>query len=414
MIKRQIICKFFRLWLFCAVISAVPVSAADIPVASRLRLSHDLSGRDAAFLRDAVRQLDRLRRIGNIKLENRTMLVIPGNDKILYQRNVLYLPGDAALWNRDFRLRCQIYTVLAAHRLVIDCPAEPPPAAAWVGRGLDAAANAAASMGKYFTGNMTYPYLAAYYCAAGKLPDYTALCRSEIIHTPVAGEIAAEQSRMLLDIFARNGRLRDLFAGMTAGRKPDFWQEWYISPAHARKHLAADTAKLLWNRYSPLPPPEAVEKLPELQKFSLPEIDDAGKFTGKTLSVDFAALAQALDGERSDAAQIRQDCIKPWAALGELLTAAERRTVTRITDAIRMAGKDDDAPENFSTAVADLTGQLKSRQRMEQFLSSTLDQLSPPAIRLALPLEAAEFPEAVAATAAEQHFFSRALDQYVR
>jgi hypothetical protein len=100
--------------------------------------------------------------------------------------------------------------------------------------------------------------------------------------------------------------------------------------------------------------------------------------------------------------------------LGELLTAAERRTVTRITDAIRMAGKDDDAPENFSTAVADLTGQLKSRQRMEQFLSSTLDQLSPPAIRLALPLEAAEFPEAVAATADEQHFFSRALDQYVR
>ncbi|MBR2344548.1 MAG: hypothetical protein IKA71_02035 [Lentisphaeria bacterium] len=408
--KRQIIGIFL---IFLHAMIFIPALRADIPVASRVQLRREISGRDARFIRNIVRQLDRLRRTAGMDLPETTLRIIPGAGRLHCAGTELFIPGDANLWETDTLLRHRIYTALAAHRFSIDCPGEPPPAAAWAAYGLDDACRAAVSMGKYVSGNITFPQLASIHAVSGKLPDFIALCRQDLFSTAATASPAGEQARLLLHIMAENRRIRDLFQGLITGEKPDFWLQWYLSAGNARNILDVQARKILWNRFSPLPPQRVLERMKTMLVFQIPELTETGEFSGNMLSVDFTTFAGLLKSDRPDAAQIRDANIKTWRQLSSVLTSAERKQCLFIISEIRNAGVEDDAPEKFNKAVNTLTALVNDRIKTEKFLKDSLDRYSAPAVRLALPLDAAEY-SAPAASAAEKEFFFRTFDSYVR
>ena len=279
------ILRIFSLLVLCAATKL----AADLPVTARVRLREDLSGGDRKFLGDAVRQLDRLRKLAGKKLPPDELTIIAGQPRFLVRPGELHLPGTARSWARDFALRRRIYGALAAHRFRLSAP--DPTAFAWVAAGLDDAAVSAGTMGQYVAGNSTYPLSAAFYRITGRLPDFRALCRLPLPLRGPAGDLAAEQARMLLEIMARNRRIGDLFAGMADWREPDFWVEWYADARAAQDALTTDAEPLLWNRYSPLPPELAEAQVTEMETFLFPELTSDGKPAGRVVAGNFRELA---------------------------------------------------------------------------------------------------------------------------
>ncbi len=406
--KRQIICIFFTALAFL-----LPEAAADVPVFSRIRLKNDSSGRDAAFLRETVRQLDRLRRIAGKKLPEGNLLVVTGRRDFFYDGKILMLPGNASLWETSPRLQRKITGVLAAFRFGLEIPSDPPELAPWICAGLDDAVAVAVTRGKYISGNRSFPMLAAWQNLNGTLPRADALCRLDFADDTASGILAAEHARLLLEIFAANGRITELFAGSLAGEKPDFWLKWYASADDAAKHIADDAAKLLWNRYSPLPPEQAEKEIAELKIFFIPEYLPAGKPSGNIISADIKQLASQLAIAGEDAAGIRKNCAAPWREFSSRLAPAENIICSKISAIIADPENGAALPEKFTAAVNELLTALEFRKKAEIFFRDTLDRHAPPAVRLAIPLNDCTYSGMISGTPAEK-FFLQTLDRYTR
>lgn len=406
--KRQIIGIFFLLPAFF-----MPDAAADIPVFNRIRLKNERSGKDAEFLRDTVRQIDRLRRLAGKKLPEGSLLVITGCRDFFYDGKVLKLPHDANKWAADPVLRRKITGALAASRFNLPVPADVPEIAPWICAGIENAVMVAATRGKYIAGNRTWPLLTAWESVNGHLPDPVALCRMDFPGGAVTGSFAAEHARMLLEIFARNGRINELFAASLAGEKPDFWLSWYTSPEEARKLIAEDAGKLLWNAFSPLPTGKAEVIIADLQTFFIPEYQLSGKPTGNIISGNISLLAAQLAIPRDDAVSLRKNCAAPWHELADKLSPAENILCEQIAGIILAAENTSELPEKFNTAVKKLLAALKFRQKAEIFFRDTLDRTAPPAVRLALPLNACSNGFLLPGSR-EERFFLQTLDRYIR
>ncbi|MCI5779910.1 MAG: hypothetical protein MR051_08895 [Lentisphaeria bacterium] len=408
--NRQIIRIFFSLTVFAAVPGAL---RADLPVASRVRLRNEHSGRDAEFLRATLRQLDAWRRLTGLKPPKNDLTVITGCPKFVCAPGVLQLPGDAELWERDLPLRRRICGALAAHRFQLTFSPESAGLAPWAVVGLEEAIRAADTMGRYVAGNRTYPLMAAFAARTGRLPDFRAMCRGDRPGGAVMDDFAAEQARLLLEILARNGRTGELFADMLDGKGPDRWLVWYTSPAEAQEALTADAAKLLWNRSSPLPPDRAEARIAELEQFFFPERLPNGTLSGRIVSGDIHAWAAQLASDRPDAMRLRRAAAGPWRELGAMLAPPERELCVRVVECVLTAGLKPAAPERFTAAVAALRNALDRRRKQEAYLRSVLDRTVSPAVRLRLPLLGADGGDP-ALSPAQTEFFSRTLDRYLR
>lgn len=410
MMNRQIIRIFFSL----AVLAAVPGPLrADLPVASRVRLRNEHSGRDGEFLRTTLRQLDAWRRTTGLKPPKNDLTVITGCPKFVCAPGVLQLPGDAELWERDLPLRRRICGALAAHRFQVSFPPESDGLAPWAVVGLEEAVRAADTMGKYIAGNRTYPLMAAFAARTGRLPEFRVMCRGERPGGAVMDEFAAEQARLLLEILARNGRIGELFADMLDGKGPDRWLVWYTSPAEAQEALTADAAKLLWSRSAPLPPDRAEARIAELEQFFFPERLPDGTLSGRIVSGDIRAWVAQVAPDRSDAGRLRRAAAGPWRELGATLTLPERELCVRVAECVLTAGLEPAAPERFLAAVSALRDALSRRRKQDAYMRSVLDRTVSPAVRLRLPLLSAESGD-VALTPAQAEFFSRTLERYLK
>ena len=402
--------KILRIFSFLLLCAATPL-AADLPVAPRVQLREDLSGRDRAFLGDAVRQLDRLRKLAGLKLPPGELKIAAGQPRFSARPGNLELPGNAASWERDFELRRRIYGALAAHRFRLSAPT--PTVFPWVAAGLDEAVDSAGTMGQYVAGNSTYPLLASYYRITGKLPDFHTLCRLPLPQAAPVGDLAGEQARLLLEIMARNRRIGDLFTGMTEGREPDFWLVWYAGADAAQNALTTDAEPLLWNRYSPLPPELAEARTTELETFLFPEITAEGKHSGKVVSGNFRELAEQFSQPREDRTGVLDALAARWRRTGRLLTVEEREQCFRAAAAIQEAGVDPAAPDKFASATGELKRRFALRRTREEFLRATLDARAAPLLRLRRSLAAARTDNS-APGPSEAEFFARTLERYLR
>lgn len=408
MMKRQIIGIFFLLLGFVC-----PETAADIPVFTRIRLKSESSGRDAEFIRNTARQIDRLRRVAGKKLPDGTLLVAANSRNFFYDGRVLKIPGDARKWETDHRLKLKITGALAAARFGINVSDNATEIAPWICAGIADAVKVSATRGKYIAGNRTYPLLAAWVRVNGSMPNAAALCRMPFPGEAVTGEFAAEHARMLLEIFARNGRIMDLFADSLAGAKPDSWLKWYSSAAVAEKEIASEAEKLLWNPYSPLPVKVAKRAIAELQIFHIPEYKASGQPTGNIVSGDIKLLASQLAIPRQDTLTLRKDCAAPWRMLAEQLSPEEEILCHNIAELILAPEESSALPENFNRAVGKLLAALETRSRRELFFRDALDHTAPPVLRLKLPLSSCSYRSALPEKQRER-FFLQTLDRYIR
>lgn len=400
--------------IFAAGVICCTAAHADLPLAPRIKLRHDLSGRDAEFLRRTIRQLERLRRLSKYKLPGReTLTIIPDRKKFFFDRDTLELPGDALRWESDPELRRLIYAALAAHRFDLEFPPRTAGVAPWIGAGLDNGIMAAETAGQYVAGNSSYALVSSLSANGEDLPDFGALCRLDHPGMAVADDFAAEQSRLLLEIFARNGRIRELFAGTIAGKAGDFWLSWYTSAAEARQALQQDAAKLLFDRYNPMPPPPALEKIADLELFLIPELGADGKNTGRIIDGDIGFFCNQLAIERPDAQTLRRTAAAGWRQFGRTLTINEREICHHIAGILLEAGANGDTPRQFKSAVTDLKNALLKRQKSAAFMTGILDKTTPPMLRLLPVLRAADDDE-TSLSDRQREFFNRTMDNYLK
>lgn len=403
--------KILRIFSLPVLVAALSGSVrGDVPVTPRVRLTRDVSGGDREFLAAAIRQLDQLRRLSGRKPPRRELVVTGGRKEFAYRAGGLSLPGDAAVWSRDFALRRKIYGALAAHHFELSAP-HVPELAPWAAAGLDDAVAGAVTMGRYIAGNRTYPLMAAWWRLTGGPPDFAVLCRLDRPGGAVVDDFAAEQARLLLEIFARNGRIRELFSGLLSGERPDFWLKWYSDAAEARRSLAADAEPLVWNRYCPLPTGTAEEKVAELEVFFFPEADKEGRLTKRTISGNIDVLCAQFSVRRDDRTRTLDALAAPWRKLGRRLASKERELCSAIAECIRAAGAEPGVPAAFKTAVAKLRAELRRRRELERLLTRELDAKTSPVRRLRRPLAAAA-DDTAAPGAARMEFFLRTLDRY--
>ncbi|MBQ9804035.1 MAG: hypothetical protein IJW35_04235 [Lentisphaeria bacterium] len=409
--KTEIIRIFLIILL--TVISAAGLRA-DISLGYDVRLRRDISGSDGKYLRQVLNQLEKLRKLEERrKYSGEVLTIIPGRKKFYFNGRELFLPGDALTWESDPELRRKLYGVLAAQRFNLKYPPRTPGLSPWIVAGLDNGIMSAATAGQYIAGNSGYGLISALAGADGKLPDFGALCRLKFPVMAIADDFAAEQSRLLLEIFARNGRLRELFAGALDGKSGDFWLHWYPSAAKAQDLLQQDAAGILFDRYNPMPVDPALNRIAELEIFFIPETDAAGKPTGKITDGDIAAFCTALEQERPDRAALRRAAISRWRQFGRTLAVNERELCQQIADSLLDAGESSGVPARFNKNVAELKKTLLKRQKNSAFLTQVLDRMTPPMLRLRTILRVWE-QDGSPLSDRQREFFTRTLDLYLR
>lgn len=408
--KTQIIRIFLLILLTTVFIAGVQ---ADISLGNGVRLRRDISGRDGEYLRRVLNHLTKLRRLTTWRSSRNSLTVIPGRKQFVFNGRELYLPGDALNWESDPELRRKLYGALAAHCFDLNYPRGGNGLAPWIVAGLDNGIISAATAGQYIAGNSSYPLVTSLSPDGETLPGFGALCRLKYPVMAVADDFAAEQARLLLEIFARNDRLRDLFAGILEGKRSDFWLSWYTSELDAQRHLQQDAAQIIFDRYNPMPVAPAMNRISELEIFFIPEIDAAGKATGKIIDGDITVFCRTLETERPDRTVLRRAVIGKWRQFGRMLAVNERELCQQAADTLLESGENSDVPQRFNTVVAKLKQALLKRQKNSAFLTRVLDRATPPMLRMRTILRAADEDE-TALSDREREFFNRTLDLYLR
>ena len=206
---------------------------------------------------------------------------------------------------------------------------------------------------------------------------------------------------------------RELFAGILEGKRGDFWLSWYTSELDAQRHLQQDAAQIIFDRYNPMPVAPAMNRISELEIFFIPEIDAAGKATGKIIDGDITVFCRTLETERPDRTALRRAVIGKWRQFGRMLAVNERELCQQAADTLLESGENSDVPQRFNTVVAKLKQALLKRQKNSAFLTRVLDRATPPMLRMRTVLRAADEDE-TALSDREREFFNRTLDLYLR
>ena len=270
---------------------------ADVQINAEISLRTEISGYDADFLKNVIRQLDRYARSAKLRNSRQQLNIICGtSDSFRIAGKYLYIPGDAGLWQENFALRRKIYGVLAAHRFNFRYPPGSAGVAPWIANALDSELLAAETSGQYFVSNRSFPLLTGFAANCGRLPNFEAMaklqypCRDKVLQ-----DIAGEQGRILLHILADAGKTGELFSRSCAGGDPAEFITYFSSPQQAEEILNQAAGRFLWNRMHPMPARAALKQLPQLEKTMVPLVDENMTATGEFKEYswqDFAILME--------------------------------------------------------------------------------------------------------------------------
>jgi hypothetical protein len=389
-------------------------AAADFHIATGISLRADHSGKDAEFLKDAIRQIDRIGKKSDIKRSAEKIVIICNQGEYFgfFGKGQLYIPGTADRWGSDFELRRRIYGVLASHRYDFQFPADSPGVAPWIACGIDAEITAKESTGQYNSANRGFFLLAEIAGANGSLPDFAAMARLGRPENPLAREIVSEQSRLLLRIFSEKKRIGELVAAScAAGAAPDDFVKFFPSPEKAAKELSKAAMPMLWNRYSPMPPALALKQLSELDRIYLPQYDENGAPTGEYVRGGIKELARYAVRDGKNAAVLKNQLAADYISLGRMLTDREMKICRQLAFHIRQLGSAPEAEKDFETALAGLAAGLRRREDVWKFLHATLDLHAPLPDRFGRLFDAVELHN-YSSTAEELNFLRKIINSY--
>ena len=354
-----------------------PAAASQLLVPG-MELAGEVSGYDRQFLRSVLRQLDRYARIARISRTPGSITVICGrNERSILTQSRLYLPGDAGVWQETPALRRQIYGALAAARFNFRFPANSPGVPEWIVNGIEAEIATAVTSGQYLAANRDFRLLSEFAGLYGELPDFRIMCRTGIPADPVLQKFFAEQARILLQIMAENGRIKELFQKTCNGEQADCFTAFYRDQESAKESIADAAGLILWNQYRPMPVKTVRSRLAELEHFFIPETDENGKETGNFKTVnswrEFAAALKTFRGNRS---RLQNQFAARYILLGKMLSIQEKNICAELAAGVNSFTGDgeewEEAEKRFAGYLAKLHTQLDRREKIDRFFRDTM------------------------------------------
>lgn len=387
---------------------------ADVYLAPGIMLRTDTSGKDAIWLKEIIRQLDRYAGTAGLKPSQNDITIICGDvDKTGYTRkNQLFIPGDAMLWQSDFISRRLIYGLLAAHRFNFHYPEDSPGVAEWIANGIDAELHIAETAGKYTSGNRGFFLLAEAMAETGNLPDFAAMARLGRPENPFMRNLLAEQARLLLYLLSNYGRIGELFNLSCSGSEPDCFIHFFPSAGEAQHKLAADAAVLVWNKYQPLAPERAKQEIKDILQIFVPELNEQSAPTGNYIKCSWQQFFELAAGNRPDSKELKNTFAGRFSRIARQLNAKEASICNELARLIRKAGNGEPGlSAKFSSGLDDLFRQLDQRSQVNDFFHSTLDRHIPLNRRFGNIFDALSVTGTVI-TGAEEKFFQETINFY--
>lgn len=389
---------------------------ADVQINAEISLRTEISGYDADFLKNVIRQLDRYARSAKLRNSRQQLNIICGtSDSFRIAGKYLYIPGDAGLWQENFALRRKIYGVLAAHRFNFRYPAGSAGVAPWIANALDSELLAAETSGQYFVSNRSFPLLTGFAANCGRLPNFEAMaklqypCRDKVLQ-----DIAGEQGRILLHILADAGKTGELFSRSCAGGDPAEFITYFSSPQQAEEILNQAAGRFLWNRMHPMPARAALKQLPQLEKIMVPLVDENMTATGEFKEYSWQDFAILMENQpdRQDRNQLTGRFAKNFSLLSRSLTVEESRICSILTGDAASFGSDPASKEKFAKNLEELKKTLAVREKKEQFLLDTLLFNTPLPDTLSRLFQAA-MPDNLSESKAHNDFLLRVMNEYL-
>ena len=413
---KQLLRKIIAIFFLTAALLTVFDADSAVPVAGGLILHDDISGEDLSFLRKLIRQLDRYARRADIKRSSDTVIIFCGKDDFCgYSgKKRIFLPGDASLWRYDFQLRRRIIGVLASHRFNYNYSKDSEGVAEWIVNGIDAELEAAEKSGQYLVANRRYLFWSEASGYTGTLPDFAAMTRLGKSENRGMNRILSEHARMLLNILARDQKIKTVFEASCRNEKPDgFMQLYGNNRKAAQEKLNSSALPLIWNQYSPMPGEQILAFLRNMEKQFIPELNKDLRPTGNYISCSWKELAKELSQKRPDSIQLRRNAASGFINIRKMVTSDEKKLCAAIVDAIEKFGIDSDAYENFAKLEKELKKVVKKRIKNDIFLKKTLEKHGSLPDRFQTLFEMLDFNNP-ACSPEEIKFLNRTLNNYLR
>lgn len=399
--------------IFCTFLSGVVQADVALFPGLSIRIAGDNGEVD--YLRSLIRQFDRYARRAKLSRSRQHMIIICGKGgQWHYGERFINIPGSLDEWQRDVSLRRRLFGILAAHRFNYRYPDGSSGVAEWIVNGIDAELEAAATGGQYLVANRQYPLLGEAAAMTGKFPDFGVMCRMGIIQDPLMREFFGEQARLLLNIGADGGLIREIFEKSCNGERPDQLIKRYRWQNDSSEFIAV-LERNLWDQYSPIPADLALKKLALLDEIYVQKTDAAGKLTGNFVKCSFRQLADMLKQKRSDAREIKRNFAEGYIHLAKMLSPEERKNCSGIIIAISRFGleNNDDAVRDFAADLEKLKKQLNLRLVRTRWFFQVLDGSAPLPDRFGRLLETVR-SSGRAAGKAEMEFFRRTMNLYLQ
>lgn len=368
--------RIFAIFLITALFfAAMPSLHAEISLSMRNALDNDLSdGKDASYLRLALRRINQLAKKSGIrKQEMKVLFKINSRKWEIYAGKkivIIMVPGTHTQWQKSFELRRKLFAILFFSRFNLDIS---PAAAArslpvWMCAALDEAMEGKANGEQYHSGNKDFFALRSIVKHSGKLPDFTVLPAFDALPEHSAQRIVFKQmSRLLLETAAEKRLLANIVADCRNGKAPDNFISTFSNAREAQSQLSDLAMKLLFSRRTPLPAAIMNQKLAELDKITMPELDKNSVPNGKMLTLSFAqANALLCSTPRPDLAEIRRYCAAQCRQFAMHGSFAVSKLASRLIRAAAAIGEDESLATEFASAVNDIRQQLALEEKIER------------------------------------------------
>ena len=225
--------RIFAIFLTIALFfTAIPTLHAEISLSMRNDLEQDFSdGKDASYLRLALRRINQLARESGIrKQETKVLFKINARQWDIYSGKkivIIMVPGTHIRWQKSFELRRKLFALLFFSRFNLDISSIStiPPLPVWMCAALDEAMEGKANGEQYHSGNKDFHALRSIVKYSRKLPDFTALPAFDALPEHSAQRVVFRQlSRLLLETAAEKRLLPAIPASRNFCRLlPKYW-----------------------------------------------------------------------------------------------------------------------------------------------------------------------------------------------
>ncbi len=193
--------------------------------------------------------------------------------------------------------------------------------------------------------------------------------------SPSEEKLHRETARMTLDVAASRHLLRPLLTRCAAGDAENAMAEFERAFAAAQKEKEFNAAMLkagrawMWREIFPRPAEQLRRELQEFRSaFPLPELDDAGKPTGKQ---QVLSLKQAMPllAQRSDGQQLARKALQRLHELSQQDGRWSRIHFLEATQLVASLLKIPEKSAEFEAYLDRMDAQFRQRQKTEEFLS---------------------------------------------